>query len=213
MVSLNVALSLEVQGWDSCVMAKLLFSSQGWQPQVFSVKDQVGMAGLCIAGGCGGGKRETTDGKWFSMKWLDLSLILNVTWGGPCSFALMWHCFSCSNANWRSIWGLGIPGAKAAPWPLPHVVLFNNPSSLPCPLVLKLFLSSSLLIIFLAYISNLLVANGAEFVIDSWVTCFMDYFRSNPIKVNVSTVGKSLWITKQGIYSSSEGQLIASRIW
>lgn len=68
----------------------------------------------------------------------------------------------------------------------------GNPCSLTFSFTPHLFLSSPLLIIFLPYISNLLVANRTEFATDSWVTCFMDYFRSNPIKVNVSTVGKSL---------------------
>ena len=124
-----IVLPLEVQGWDSCVMVTLLFSSQGWQSRVSGLqcpaaKDQVVMAGPCIAGSCGGGRKLTTDGKWFSLKLLDLSLILNVTCRGPCSFALMWHCFSCSNANWRSIWGLGVPEAKAAPWPFYYMWFF-----------------------------------------------------------------------------------------
>lgn len=44
--------------------------------QGHTAKDQVVMAGLCLAGSYGGGRKLTADGKSFSLKLLDLPLTL-----------------------------------------------------------------------------------------------------------------------------------------
>lgn len=103
--------------------------------------------------------------------------------------------FAGSDEEGRSSWRPDVPEAKSAPWLLSHMGFFlTTPPHSPFLFFPNIFLSSFLLIIFLVYIWNLLVTNRTEFVLDSRLTCFMNYFRSNPIKVNVSTVENSLWI-------------------
>lgn len=122
-------LPLEGQGQDARVTATVT-AELGLQGQ--AARGQVVRAGLGLVGSYGGGRWLTTDGKSFSLKLLDLPLILNVTGWGPSSFASMWHCFSCSDADWRSIGGQGVPEAKSAPWSFYNMGFFLT--ILPIPL-------------------------------------------------------------------------------
>lgn len=114
-------LPLEGQGWDARVTATVT-AELGLQGQ--AVRGQVVRAGLGLVGSCGGGRKLNADGKSFSLKLLDLPLILNVTGWGPSYFASMWHRFPCSVADWRSVGGQGVPEAKAAPWSFYHMGFF-----------------------------------------------------------------------------------------
>lgn len=194
-------LPLEMQGWDSGIMARAVFSLKGWQNVAFSVKkprikwrwlDSAELGALTEAG-----RKPSVNEKQFSLELLDLSLILNVTCRGtgscPCNVASCGSLWCCLQVNLRAA---GPRGKSCCPAPPSRAGIFTNPSPFLRFSTSSFFFFFLSLIIFQVDVSSLLVANRTEFAIDSWVTCFVDYFRSNPIKVNVSTAGKSHWITK-----------------
>ena len=191
-----------MQGWESRMMAKALFSSQGWSSLIFSVKGSETKWHGWILHIWELWWRQEAACRWKVIFSEDRWPFFNPKCNLRRYELFCLHCgITFAGSDGRASWKVSLRArcsrGKGCPFDtLPHAILLNNPCWLTFSFTPHLFLSSPLVIIFLPYASNLLVANRTESATDPWVTCFMDYFRSNPIKVNVSTVGKSLWITK-----------------
>lgn len=126
-------LPLEMQGWDSGIMARAVFSLKGWQNVAFSVKkprikwrwlDSAELGALTEAG-----RKPSVNEKQFSLELLDLSLILNVTCRGtgscPCNVASCGSLWCCLQVNLRAA---GPRGKSCCPAPPSRAGIFTNPS-------------------------------------------------------------------------------------